>query len=64
MNEELNNNPKLRFKNDPHWNECGNLEYAKNLYEIIIKKNLNINELSNFSIEKNSIDSFYKSNSK
>lgn len=64
LNEELNNNPKLRFKNDPHWNEYGNLEYAKNLYEIFIKKNLNVNELSNFSIEKNSIDSFYQSNSK
>ena len=64
LNEELNNNPKLRFKNDPHWNEYGNLEYAKNLYEIFIKKNLNVNELSNFSIEKNSIDSFYQLNSK
>ena len=40
LNEELNNNPKLRFKNDPHWNEYGNLEYAKNLYEIFIKKKI------------------------
>ena len=64
LNEELNNNRKLRFKNDPHWNEYGNLEYAKNLYEIFIKKNLNVNELSNFSIEKNLIDNFYQSNSK
>jgi hypothetical protein len=64
LNEELNNNPKLRFKNDPHWNEYGNLEYAKNLYEIFIKKKLNVIELSDFSIEKNLIDSFYKLNSR
>ena len=38
INIAKNNNPKLRFKNDPHWNEYGNLEYAKNLYNIFVKK--------------------------
>ena len=40
LNEELNNNPKLRFKNDPHWNEYGNLEFAKNVNEILIRKKI------------------------
>ena len=64
LNEELNNNPKLRFKNDPHWNEYGNLEYAKNLYDIFSKKKLIADELFDFSSEKKTIDRFYQLNSR
>jgi len=64
LNEELNNNPKLRFKNDPHWNEYGNLEFAKNINEILIRKKIILDSKLDYVGKKKLIDNFYKLNPK
>jgi hypothetical protein len=64
LNEELNNNPKLRFKNDAHWNEYGNLEFAKNINEILIKKKIILDSKLDYISELELIDNFYKLNPK
>lgn len=64
LNEELNNNPKLRFKNDPHWNEYGNLEFAKSVNEILIRKKIILDSKLDYVIKKELIDNFYKFNPK
>ena len=51
LDSDLAHNKRLVFKNprDPHWNEYGNVFYAKNLLNIFSQigltgKNLDINE--------------------
>ena len=51
---------KFKFKNDDHWNEFGNLEFARNL-KTFLNNNLKINFSNNNNyknIEKE-IDDFY-----
>lgn len=64
LNEELNTNPKLRFKNDPHWNEYGNLEFAKNVNEILMKKKIILDTKLDYVSKKELIDNFYTLNPK
>ena len=32
--------PNLRFKNDGHWNEYGNLKLSKNLFKLLSKNSV------------------------
>lgn len=42
LDDSLINNKKLQFKNDDHWNEFGNLEFARNI-KYFLNNNLKIN---------------------
>lgn len=64
LNEELNYNPKLRYKNDPHLNEYGNLEFAKNINEILIRKKIILDSELDYVYKEELIDNFYKLNPK
>jgi len=64
LNEKLNNNPKLRYKNDPHLNEYGNLEFAKNTNEILKRKKIILDSELDYVYKEELIDNFYKLNPK
>lgn len=53
------NNRKINFENDAHWNEYGNVFFAKNLLEIFDEVGI---KTTNLNIDKiyNKIDEFYK----
>ena len=55
------NNRKINFKNDAHWNEYGNVLFAKNLLEIFDKIGI---KTTNLNVDKifNKIDKFYIDN--
>ena len=59
LNNNLNKDSNLRFKNDNHWNEYGNLEFAKNLNNIFFKLKIKSNKV-NFSKSEKEIINFYK----
>lgn len=56
----LHNDLRLRFKKDSHWNEYGNLEFARNLKNIFFKLNITPDKNLDYSNTKNKIINFYK----
>ena len=53
------NNRKINFENDAHWNEYGNVFFAKNLLEIFDEVGIKTTNLNIDKIYKK-IDEFYK----
>jgi hypothetical protein len=62
LDEKLMTEKKFQFKNDSHWNELGNLEFAKNI-EFFLNNNLQINfsNQNNYQVIEKKIANFYKS---
>jgi hypothetical protein len=59
----LNNDKTLFFDNDGHWNEYGNLAFARNLKQILIYNNIKFNK-NYYNFNKKYINQFYSKHKK
>ena len=63
LDSSLNNDKTLFFDNDGHWNEYGNLAFARNLKQILIYNNIKFNK-NYYNFNKKYINQFYSKHKK